>query len=64
MKCYWNRCEEEAEFNLKGGLGISYCPFHAVYVSILLGDYKVAFKIYDIIKLREKGTVVEECQKM
>ena len=56
--CYWRDCEKSAKYKLKGGLGIEYCPYHAIYVSVLLGDYRKAFGIYGvekaIIKEREK----------
>jgi len=56
--CYWRDCDKSAKYKLKCGLGIEYCPFHAIYVSILLGSCRKAFSIYDtekaIIKDKEK----------
>jgi hypothetical protein len=50
VKCYWSDCDKESAYKIKGDESIAYCPFHAIYVSILLGDYRKAFKVYGIEK--------------
>lgn len=48
--CYWRDCGKSAKYKLKGDFGIEYCPYHAIYISILLGDYRKAFGIYSVEK--------------
>jgi len=53
--CYWRNCEKSAKYKMKCGMGIEYCPYHAIYVSILLGDYRKAFGIYGVEKAIQKS---------